>query len=378
MEISLEIQNRLQAIAYEAPSGKTQQPANIGSQFTGPGRKPSRHQMLLYTSQQTQLNPQAVCSLLVFLLLILVTTLSQAHTIYVSSEKDNKIFVIDGESLKVIEEITVGERPRGMALSKDAKTLYICTSDADHIEVLDLETLKVTHTLPSGPDPELLVIGPEGKYLYAANEDDNMVTVVDLEKRVKVTEIQVGVEPEGMGVSPDGKWLVNTSETTNMAHFINLETLKVEDNVLVDQRPRVAQFTHDGKQVWVSSEIGGTVSVIDMENRKIIKKINFQIPGIHKEAIQPVGIKITKNGQQAFVALGPAARVAVIDTATLQVEKYFLVGQRVWNLAFSPDEKLVYTTNGVSNDVSVIDVDRLKVRKSIRVGRLPWGVVVRQ
>jgi YVTN family beta-propeller protein len=50
----------------------------------------------------------------------------------------------------------------------------------------------------------------------------------------------------------------------------------------------------------------------------------------------------------------------------------------VWNLAFSPDEKLVYTTNGVSNDVSVIDVDRLKVRKSIRVGRLPWGVVVRQ
>ncbi|MEW8551466.1 MAG: hypothetical protein AB2533_13520, partial [Candidatus Thiodiazotropha endolucinida] len=108
-----------------------------------------------------------------------------------------------------------------------------------------------------------------------------------------------------------------------------------------------------------------------------VKKIGFEIPGIHKESIQPVGIKISKDGKLAFVALGPAARVAVIDTSSFEVEKYLLVGQRVWNLDFSPDEKRIFTTNGVSNDISVIDVDRLKVRKSIRVGRLPWGVVVR-
>ena len=58
------------------------------------------------------------------------------------------------------------------------------------------------------------------------------------------------------------------------------------------------------------------------------------------------------------------------------MEKYLLVGQRVWNLAFTPDEKRLFTTNGVSNDVSVLDLDRLKVIKSIKVGRLPWGVVV--
>jgi YVTN family beta-propeller protein len=139
----------------------------------------------------------------------------------------------------------------------------------------------------------------------------------------------------------------------------------------------MAQFTDDGKQLWVSSEIGGTVSVIDVATRKIIKKIGFEIPGIQKESIQPVGIKISNDGKLAFIALGPAARVAVIDTAKLEVEKYLLVGQRVWHLAFSPDEKRMFTTNGVSNDVSVIDVDRLKVRKSVHVGRLPWGVVVR-
>ena len=60
-----------------------------------------------------------------------------AYTVYVSSEKDNNITVIDGESLKVLETVPVGERPRGIALSKDGKSLYICTSDADHIEELD-------------------------------------------------------------------------------------------------------------------------------------------------------------------------------------------------------------------------------------------------
>ena len=76
------------------------------------------------------------------------------------------------------------------------------------------------------------------------------------------------------------------------------------------------------------------------------------------------------------MALGPANRVAVIDAKTLEVEKYLLVGQRVWQLAFTPDEKLLFVTN--SNDVSVIDVPSLKVVKSIPVGTAPWGVAVSQ
>ena len=136
-------------------------------------------------------------------------------------------------------------------------------------------------------------------------------------------------------LTPDGKILVSTSETTNMAHFIDATT------------------------------------------RKVVKKIAFKIAGIRSEAIQPVGVRITRDGKLAFVALGPANRVAVIDAERFAVRKYLLVGQRVWQLAFSPDESKLFTTNGVSKDVSVIDVKRLKVVKSITVGRFPWGIVVK-
>ena len=58
------------------------------------------------------------------------------------------------------------------------------------------------------------------------------------------------------------------------------------------------------------------------------------------------------------------------------MKKLLLVGQRVWQMAFTPEQKYLLTTNGLSNDISVIDVASLDVVKSIQVGRLPWGVVV--
>jgi YVTN family beta-propeller protein len=37
---------------------------------------------------------------------------------------------------------------------------------------------------------------------------------------------------------------------------------------------------------------------------------------------------------------------------------------------------VIYTANGLSNDVSVIDAATLRVVATIPVGRRPWGVAV--
>ena len=70
--------------------------------------------------------------------------------------------------------------------------------------------------------------------------------------------------------------------------------------------------------------------------------------------------------------------MAVVNGESFEVEEYLLVGQRVWQLAFSPDEKYLYTTNGNSNDISIIDVASNEVLKSVQVGQQPWGVVATQ
>ena len=161
-----------------------------------------------------------------------------------------------------------------------------------------------------------------------------------------------------------------------MAHFIDNETFKVTANVLVDTRPRVAEFTRDGKLVWVSAEIGGTVAVIDPGTHKIIKKFGFEIPGVRRELIQPMGIRFTRDGKTAFVALSTANRVAVVDVASYEIKGYILVGQRPWHMALSAEGDKLYVVNGLTNDMTIVDVASLKPERSVPVGRLPWGVVV--
>ena len=142
--------------------------------------------------------------------------------------------VIDIKKKKVIDTVKVGQRPRGIIMSKDGKLVLICASDDDRVEVRDAKTMKLKYHLPSGPDPELFILSPDDDTLYIANEDDAMVTVVDMNDKMIIDDIPVGVEPEGMGLTNNGKLLVNTSETTNMAHFINAETLEIVENVAIE------------------------------------------------------------------------------------------------------------------------------------------------
>jgi len=60
---------------------------------------------------------------------------------------------------------------------------------------------------------------------------------------------------------------------------------------------------------------------------------------LRREAIQPVGIGMTKDGKTAFIALGPANRIAVVDAASHAVTKYLLSasGSGTWH---SPRRKI--------------------------------------
>ena len=218
----------------------------------------------------------------------------------------------------------------------------------------------------------LYATAPNGVYRQASSQ----TTVIDTQKRTVVAQVEVGTEPEGMAISPDGKWAINTSETSGMVHWIDTKTYEIVDNTPVPQRPRYAQFDKSGAKLWISSEIGGAVTVLDVATRQPLKTIDFSIRGVPRDQIQPVGIKLTSDGRYAFVALGPASHVAVIDARTYEVVKYIVTGRRVWHLAFSADESRLFTTNGLSGDVTVIDTSKLTAIKSIRTGRYPWGVVV--
>ncbi|MXQ12065.1 hypothetical protein [Microvirga makkahensis] len=118
------------------------------------------------------------------------------------------------------------------------------------------------------------------------------------------------------------------------------------------------------------NRLRGADSVIDTKTPMIVK-IGLKMPGLPKEAIEPAGGRLILDDSRVFVALGPAKTVGVVNTDMPEVDKCLLVGQRVWQLALTPDEKLLFATNG-----NPVDVGSLKVVERISVGRVPWGVAV--
>ena len=164
--------------------------------------------------------------------------------------------------------------------------------------MIDIRTHEIVATLPSGPDPELFTQDPTGKILYVANENDNTVTIIDMETAQPASaRCRSGSSRKAWVSVRTARSSSTTSETTNMAHFIDTETRRIVANVLVDARPRFAEFKRDGSELWVSSEIGGTVSVIDPVKHEVKKKITLRYTGLRKEAIQAVGISITRDGK---------------------------------------------------------------------------------
>lgn len=316
---------------------------------------------------------------------------ARAYMAFVSNEKDNTVSVVDLSTTSVVKTIQTGQRPRGMALTGDGARLLVCLGDSNRIDIYDTGTWKVVGSINT-PDPEYAALREPGDDpLYVSNENDALITVWNIESRKVLVQMPTGVEPEGMAVSPDGQLVVNTTETTNMAQFFSYATGNNLANVLVPPRPRWAAFANDGREVWVSSELGGAITIIDTKTFKTLDTIHFDVPGLRSTFIQPVGINITKDGKLAFIALGPANRVAVVSVPERKVlsyvstgqeqynatvKKYLLVGQRPWHMAFTPDEKFLLTANGLSNDVSVIRVADLRVVDTIQVGQQPWMVLV--
>ena len=295
--------------------------------------------------------------------------------IFVSNEASHNVSVIDGETFEVIKTIETGERPRDMRWTPDKTKLLVAASGDDRIEIIDVASLEVVGTIEAGEDPEIFQLDPSGEILVAANEDDNEVTVTDVAsgKQLRVIE-DVGIEPEGVTFRNDGKVVFVTSEVTNTIFIIDPWAGEILDEVLVGNRPRRGAVTPDDAEYWVTNELGGTVSIMDAQTFEVLDEIFFEKRGMREGDINPVDFAMTADGSTAYITLGRAKHVAVVDVKSREVTDYILAGDRVWGAALTADEKFLIVTNGASDDVSVIDTDKKVAVNSISVGRTPHTV----
>src|SRR5271170_1126220 len=259
--------------------------------------------------------------------------------LFISNERTNNLIIIDPKTNKVVKDLRTSRRPRDMHFSADHTKLYVACGDDDVIDIIDVAKLEVVGKLTTGSSPETFGIDEKRRRIYVSNEEGSSLSVIDMDQNIIIHEVPTGAEPEGVFVGEDGHFVYVTSEVGDLVHLVDADSGNVVQDVVVGTRPRRFAATPDGKELWVSTELSGEVYVIDRQKLVVTGKIEFLPPGMRKSDVTPVGLTMTADGKTAYVTLGHANTVAVVDIATRAVHGYILVGKRAWGVTLSRDDR---------------------------------------
>ena len=313
--------------------------------------------------------------------LVLAPALSQSlfakasGKVFVSNEKSSTLTILDGAG-KVLQTLETCARPRGMTFNAEHTAIYVGCGDDNTIALYDIASLRLVRRFRNIAAPETFDLHPDGRHLYISNEDDSEMTVLDVETGEIVARYPTGPEPEGVKISKDGRLAFVASEVANLVHVVDVAQQKHIKDIPVGARPRRFALTPDNKELWVSAELSGQVEIIDVETLAAKGKVEFQLRAIRRELFTPVDVVITSDGSKAYVALGRANHVAVINTKSREVVDYIVVGKRAWGLRLNADETRLWVANGLSDDVSIVDTRTNKVLVSVPVGQVPYGILI--
>ena len=148
---------------------------------------------------------------------------------WVTSEEDGAVFVIDLPSHKVLTSIPVGPRPRSVAFLPDGSVAYVPSENGATITVIDTRALKATKTidLGKGMRPMGTAISRDGKELYVTTGRSKMLLIVDTATNAVIGSLEAGARPWGIAVSADGKTAYTANGPSNEVAAIDLASRRV-------------------------------------------------------------------------------------------------------------------------------------------------------
>ena len=326
----------------------------------------------------------------------------------VANQGTGTVALLDPRAGKVLAEVATGDRPAGVALSKDGRRAVVSHWFGYDLAILDVgdSSLKIVGKVEVGPEPRGVAISPDGKTAYVAVGVRDEVVRVDLDSAKVTGALAVGREPRGLALTSDGSTLIVGNARSRDVTIIDAAKWAVSRTILVD--------ADNLRQIALSTD-GKTAYMANMKNRKFATtKGNIDIGWVLGQRVTRLGLD-DSSGDFQTISLDPEGRasadahgVAISpDGKTLAVSsggthevllfserekplpwktngsrdlispdllkddgrfRRVAVGGRPTELAFAPDGSTVYAANYLGDSVDVIDVGSASLATRIRLG----------
>ncbi len=265
-------------------------------------------------------------------------------------------------------------RPRGMTKGIDNSQVLVACSDDNKVITYNRKTRAIEAEITNVTGAMNLAFHKPTGQLLVTNEGSSRASVYELESGRLIAKLPTGLEPDGIAITGDGKLIFVASENAGLVHVFDGVTYQPLDVIRTNLRPRRIALSNN--ELWVSSEMGSRVEIFDAKTRIKKGEVIFAPKGFRPEQMTPVDILFNPKSNEAYVALGSANHVAIVDTKTLKITKYILVGRRAWGLGLSPNAQTLIVLNGLSDDFTMIDLDTKRPILTKRAGLIPHSIEV--
>jgi YVTN family beta-propeller protein len=183
--------------------------------------------------------------------------------LYVSTELDNSISIIDPKALKLIGSVPTGQSESHMfVVSHDGRRGYTANVGPGTVSVLDLDARKTLKVIPISSNTQRISISIDDKMVFTSDQTKPRLAVI----HTSTDKVESWVDLPGLGYgtapTPDGKWLVVAVLTANKVAVIDLHTLRVAHTIDVPKAPQEVLVRPDGKIAYVSCDSSGKVAAI--------------------------------------------------------------------------------------------------------------------
>jgi DNA-binding beta-propeller fold protein YncE len=226
---------------------------------------------------------------------------SSSNRLYVSH--GTEVDVLDADSGKVLGKVEDTPGVHGIAIVPNLHRGFTTNGGNATVSVFDTDTFKTVKKIPVDKDPDFTLYDPRTKRVLVCHGDAAAITAIDPGKQQVIGKIDLGGGAEAAVVDGKGNGFVNLEEESTLVSF---------------------------------------------DPQRLTVKEKWPITGCKT----PTGLAMDTSNSRLFI--GCRSKVlAVMNARDGKVITTLPIGDRVDAVAFDPDNKLIFASNG-GGTVSVI------------------------
>lgn len=242
----------------------------------------------------------------------------------------SNMVVINLAQQKVVGNVDFGHgvRPHQPVFGPKDGLLYVTTELDKSVTIVDPQTLKVVGSIPTGePESHMLAISHDGRFGYTANVGSGTVSVLDMEARKTLKVIPVSGKVQRISVSMDDRWVFTADQTKPRLAAIDAKSGQIKKWIALPGIGYGSTPTPDGRWLLVAIPEKGAVAVIDLKSMKLERTV-----GVSSD---PQEIVVSSDGKTAYVSCSSVSEVVAFDLTRWSLTNGFEAGSMPDGMAWA-------------------------------------------